>query len=191
MVDQNFRVQEEELGQFAGEKSLVKLSDGSGYYMTMSVFHGLHCIQRLHHYIYHDHYYPNISEAEDFALKAHTGKTSVESSMVAGGRLLIRLYRSLPRLAAPICAVQRRHDPRPNPLGSRVSGNPSFLDNTNLTLLHELTLTSRLDLYSSAGPVSRDWGKRTCVAWDPIADFVRERSFDPFEPGLLRHPTFG
>lgn len=76
-TDENFRAQEHELGQFAGQKSLVKLSDGSGYYVTVSVFHALHCVQRLHHYVYRDHYHPNLSEKDDFALKQHTGISSL------------------------------------------------------------------------------------------------------------------
>lgn len=74
-TDQAFRVPEEELGQFSGQKNLVQLSDGSGYYFTLAVFHGLHCVQRLHHFIHRDTYYDGISEADFIRLKSHTGVT--------------------------------------------------------------------------------------------------------------------
>lgn len=40
-------------------------------------------------------------------------------------------------------------------------------------------------------PVSQGLGKHTCVKWDSIFDWMKENSFDPFEPGILMHPIFG
>lgn len=67
------RVSKAELGQFAEDDTIVKLTDGSGYYSTVTVFHGLHCVNRLHHYLYPDHYYPDLDKDEQFLLKRHTG----------------------------------------------------------------------------------------------------------------------
>lgn len=72
------RVQKSDLGQFEGDDSIVELADGSGHYTTVAVFHGLHCVQRLHHYLYLDHYYPDLSENETFLLKRHTGTFSTD-----------------------------------------------------------------------------------------------------------------
>ncbi|KAI1406924.1 hypothetical protein F5Y13DRAFT_183815 [Hypoxylon sp. FL1857] len=69
---QNIRVKQEELGEFAGQKSLIELSDGSGFFVTIAVHHALHCVQRLHRYVYKDHYHVNLSEDDAFALKQHT-----------------------------------------------------------------------------------------------------------------------
>ncbi|EAQ86244.1 hypothetical protein CHGG_07497 [Chaetomium globosum CBS 148.51] len=69
---QNFRVQEHELGEYKGQKSIIQLSDGSGFYMTVAVQHALHCVQRLHHYLYKDHYYSGFSDNDTFALRQHT-----------------------------------------------------------------------------------------------------------------------
>ncbi|KAK8110390.1 uncharacterized protein PG998_006847 [Apiospora kogelbergensis] len=66
------RVSAEELGQFAGDDTIISLTDGSGYYTTVAVYHGLHCVQRLHHYLYPDHYYPDLDEDERFTLLRHT-----------------------------------------------------------------------------------------------------------------------
>ncbi|OPB40731.1 hypothetical protein A0O28_0008110 [Trichoderma guizhouense] len=73
MQHQNIRVHQDELGDFADDDSVVQLSDGSGYYYsTVAVFHGLHCIQRLHNSIYPEVYYPGLSEEEAFTLRRHT-----------------------------------------------------------------------------------------------------------------------
>lgn len=71
-TDQNVRVQEGELGEFKGQKSIIQLNDGSGFYVTVAVQHALHCVQRLHRYLYKDHYHAGLSEDDAFALKQHT-----------------------------------------------------------------------------------------------------------------------
>ncbi|RDA95408.1 hypothetical protein CP533_3436 [Ophiocordyceps camponoti-saundersi (nom. inval.)] len=140
MKHQNVRVPESELGQYAGDDSIVKLTDGSGYYTTVAVFHGLHCVQRLHHAIYADHYYPGLSEDETFLLKRHT-EHCID---------WLRQY------------VQCNAD---------------------------TTLIPIQWAADSPGPVSTDKGKHQCVVWEPIYEWMAEHSFDPFEPGLLVHPT--
>ncbi|OTA92520.1 hypothetical protein M434DRAFT_387171 [Hypoxylon sp. CO27-5] len=122
--NQNIRVKKEELGEFAGQKSLIELGDGSGFYGTVAVQHALHCVHRLYQYVYKDHYHANLSEEDVFALKQHTEH----------------------------CLDWLRHVP---------------------------------------SPVSKDWGKHQCVAWEPIVDSFAARAFDPFEPGVLVHPYFG
>ncbi|KAI1110465.1 hypothetical protein F5Y14DRAFT_454999 [Nemania sp. NC0429] len=69
--NQNLRISYEELGQFAEDDTIIKLSDGSGYFVTIAFYHGLHCVRRLHHYIYKDHYYSNATEWEIFMLRRH------------------------------------------------------------------------------------------------------------------------
>ncbi|KAI1670678.1 DUF3328 domain containing protein [Pyrenophora tritici-repentis] len=70
--NQNLRLTEEDLGQTFVDDSVVKLTDGSGVFATLTVFHGLHCIERLHHYLYFDHYYSTFTEEEKVLLKYHT-----------------------------------------------------------------------------------------------------------------------
>ncbi|PFH62854.1 hypothetical protein XA68_11635 [Ophiocordyceps unilateralis] len=141
-LDQNVRVPENELGQYAGDPSIVKLEDGSGYYTTVALFHGLHCVRRLHHAIYADHYYPGLSEEEASLLKRHT-EHCID---------WLRQY------------VQCNAD---------------------------TTLIPIQWAADSPGPVSTDHGKHQCVVWEPIYEWMAEHSFDPFEPGLLVHPTYG
>lgn len=71
--DQNLRVSDEEIGQFAEDDTIVQLTDGTGYFVTIAFYHGLHCVRRLHHYIYKDHYYGNLTERESFMLQRHAG----------------------------------------------------------------------------------------------------------------------
>ncbi|KAI1117594.1 hypothetical protein F5Y14DRAFT_354980 [Nemania sp. NC0429] len=66
------RVSNDELGGFKDDDSIVKLTDGSGYYVTISAFHGLHCLRRVHKYLWSEHYYPDLSEHDSFFLKRHT-----------------------------------------------------------------------------------------------------------------------
>jgi hypothetical protein len=63
------------MDQFAHDDTLIKLSDGSGYWTTLSVFHGLHCVKRLHHYIHKGFYYQNLTDPEEQRLLEHTGKS--------------------------------------------------------------------------------------------------------------------
>ncbi|GKZ68231.1 hypothetical protein AnigIFM50267_002859 [Aspergillus niger] len=105
MKNADIKVSHAELGEFAGDDSVIKLSDGSGYYVTVSAFHGLHCVKRLHMYIYAEHYYAGLSD--------------------------------------------------------------------------------------DANPVASDDGNHQCADWSQVEEWMAERSFDPFEPGLLVHPIFG
>lgn len=73
-LDSEVRVAHHELGEFEYDDSIIELGDKSGYYVTVSVFHGLHCIRRLHQYLYVDHYYSNLTDHEKFMLMRHTGK---------------------------------------------------------------------------------------------------------------------
>ena len=73
--DSEVRFSQDELGEYAGDDSSIELTDGSGYYVTVSVFHRLHCVRRLHQYLYPDDYYEGLSEREIFMLRRHTDKS--------------------------------------------------------------------------------------------------------------------
>lgn len=59
------------MGQFQDDDTVIRLTDGT-YYFTVSVFHGLHCVERVRKYIYKDHYYPDLTEMQSIALLKHT-----------------------------------------------------------------------------------------------------------------------
>ena len=77
MQHQNITLPKDSLGPFANDEGLVELSDGSGYFSTLAVFHGLHCLKRLHHYVHRDSYYPGLDDLGKDRLLFHTGKLSV------------------------------------------------------------------------------------------------------------------
>lgn len=74
---QNVRVTKDELGEFSEDDSLIELADGSGYYASLAVFHGLRCVQRLHHFIHKDFYYDDMNDDNLRRLKHHTGESTV------------------------------------------------------------------------------------------------------------------
>lgn len=71
MAHSEVRVSEEELGEYGGDDSIVELGDKSGYYVTVSAFHGLHCVRRLHQFLYPDVYYSDATEYENWILLRH------------------------------------------------------------------------------------------------------------------------
>lgn len=61
-----------ELGEFANMPGIVELSDGNGgYYATLSAYHSLHCIKRLHHLLHFDDYYPNMTGIKAQLIRHH------------------------------------------------------------------------------------------------------------------------
>jgi len=72
--DINIRLPKSDMDQFSHNANLVNLADGSGYWNTMAVYHGLHCIKRLHHYIHKEYYYEGLNGSEAFRLLEHTGE---------------------------------------------------------------------------------------------------------------------
>ena len=75
LIDQNIRLSKSELGERGEEECIIELPDG-GYYAAMTVYHALHCVKRLHHFIYLDHYHPNLTDSEHVLLMQHAGRSS-------------------------------------------------------------------------------------------------------------------
>lgn len=73
-ADQNIRLTEEDLAQTDADDTVVQLTDGSGSYGTLTVFHGLHCVERMHRYLHYDSYYSSFSDEEETLLIWHLGK---------------------------------------------------------------------------------------------------------------------
>ncbi|KAF2128709.1 hypothetical protein P153DRAFT_292948, partial [Dothidotthia symphoricarpi CBS 119687] len=80
---QNFRLQKEDFGPFANDENLVQLSDKSGYFATIAVYHGLHCLKRFHHYLYQDEYYPDMSADDKRRLLFHAATDKAQHQCVA------------------------------------------------------------------------------------------------------------
>ncbi|KAL4908815.1 hypothetical protein BDW74DRAFT_174047 [Aspergillus multicolor] len=164
MQHQNIRLQRHELGPFAQDESVIELADGSGYFATLAVFHGLHCLKRFHHYIHRDSYYPNTTAEDEARLLYHTGelykplkgegKTSIDPSFWFAEHCVdwLRQY------------VQCNAD------------------------------TTLIPFYWGAGqthPLAVDKAEHQCVKWEPLEHWMAEHSFDAFQQGLLVHPLYG
>ncbi|KAI0556237.1 hypothetical protein F4679DRAFT_578359 [Xylaria curta] len=66
-----FRASLEEM-EHAGESidDAVEIADG-GYVAELGVYHELHCLRHLRFYLYRDHYYPNLTIAQDQWIQVH------------------------------------------------------------------------------------------------------------------------
>lgn len=55
----------------------------------------------------------------------------------------------------------------------------------------DVSLTTYRWTDDSPLPVADFASPKVCVNWDALADWQRERLWDPLVPGLLKHPKFG
>ncbi|MCJ1414132.1 hypothetical protein MMC32_000457 [Xylographa parallela] len=67
----NVRISEDEMRQLGKLDSNIPLPDG-GYFGSLTVFHQLHCVYRLHQAIYPKFYWPNMTEEEAFLNLGHS-----------------------------------------------------------------------------------------------------------------------
>ncbi|KAK1834734.1 hypothetical protein QBC39DRAFT_342707 [Podospora conica] len=65
------RLTHDEMRALGREAEGVRLTDGSGFLGQLTVYHNLHCVQRLHRFIHLDYYFPNITEREYRLLHVH------------------------------------------------------------------------------------------------------------------------
>lgn len=81
-LDSNIRLSIHELSEdYRDNPALAELSDGSGIYGSVAVFHSVHCIKRLRYLFYADHYHGNATEREMFELKRYGGECRVLLSL--------------------------------------------------------------------------------------------------------------
>ncbi|KAF2198298.1 hypothetical protein GQ43DRAFT_359494, partial [Delitschia confertaspora ATCC 74209] len=142
LQNHNLFLRKSQLKPFENDENLVGLSNNSGYLTTLTVFHALHCVKRLHHYLYKDSYYPNMSTFDDQKLQHH-----IEHCVD-----LIRQY------------IQCNVD-------------------TTIIPFHWVE--------GKTQPVGMDMAEHQCVDWNMLDSWAGERSFDPFEPGVLVVPGGG
>jgi len=69
---QNIHISLDELKHFEGRESeAIAFPDGSGFMAQLQVYHDLHCLKRIHHTMWPEYYYPNITDREREELKFH------------------------------------------------------------------------------------------------------------------------
>jgi len=71
LKDMHIKLTKEEV-EALGVRTL-ELSDHSGFVGSLEVYHDLHCLKRIRHYIYRETYFPNVTEEEWARHTFHTG----------------------------------------------------------------------------------------------------------------------
>ncbi|KAG6002682.1 hypothetical protein E4U21_002834 [Claviceps maximensis] len=57
----------------------VPVPEGGGYLGTLNVYHELHCLKRLHQYMYPDYYFPNLSPQQHEMNRLHNGASPIDT----------------------------------------------------------------------------------------------------------------
>ncbi|EEH37758.2 hypothetical protein PAAG_00679 [Paracoccidioides lutzii Pb01] len=65
--DENIMVESKYIKHYDREDITVRIPDGDGYIGTLNVYHELHCLKRIHQYMYPDYYFTDLS-AEDIEM---------------------------------------------------------------------------------------------------------------------------
>jgi hypothetical protein len=59
---ENIRIEPEVVEHYGRLDTAIQIPDGSGYMAVLNVYHELHCIKRIHQYMYKEHYFPDLDE---------------------------------------------------------------------------------------------------------------------------------
>ncbi|CZS88194.1 hypothetical protein WAI453_000614 [Rhynchosporium graminicola] len=59
---ENIRLEPEIMAHYGRLDSGVALPDGDGYIGVLNVYHELHCLKRIHQYMYQEHYWPDLDD---------------------------------------------------------------------------------------------------------------------------------
>ncbi|KAK4508358.1 hypothetical protein PRZ48_002096 [Zasmidium cellare] len=59
--NQNIRIEPDVMRRLGREDIGIKVPGEDAYLGTLNVFHELHCLKRLHQYMYQEHYFPNLT----------------------------------------------------------------------------------------------------------------------------------
>lgn len=81
------RVEPEYYKHYGREHIGVGVPGSDDYIGTLNVFHELHCIKRLHQFMYTDYYFPDFTPHQLEMNRLHNGMIKHHPSFVAGTRL--------------------------------------------------------------------------------------------------------
>ncbi|MCJ1379343.1 hypothetical protein MMC17_002444 [Xylographa soralifera] len=68
---ENIRLEPEVMEHYGRSDIGVALPEGNGYIGTLNVYHELHCIKRLHQYMYQEYYWNDITDAQRETNRVH------------------------------------------------------------------------------------------------------------------------
>jgi hypothetical protein len=77
LIDIHIRItpEEHDLLLVPRNRSTLQLSDGTGYLIGLGVYHELHCLKWIRHWIHRDVYWPDLTGAALEERKWHIGRT--------------------------------------------------------------------------------------------------------------------
>ncbi|KAK1981467.1 hypothetical protein LZ30DRAFT_592653 [Colletotrichum cereale] len=69
--DENILLEPEYIRHYGRQDTAVEVPEGGRYIGTLNVYHELHCLKRIHHFMYSDHYFPGLSEHQKELNRLH------------------------------------------------------------------------------------------------------------------------
>lgn len=72
-IDENILLEPEYIDHYGRLDTTVEVPEGGRYIGTLNVFHELHCLKRIHQFMYSDYYFPDISEHQKEVNRLHNG----------------------------------------------------------------------------------------------------------------------
>ena len=145
----------------------VALPDG-GYFATLMAWHGLHCVKRLHHYMYEDYYFPNLTDAERLLNEVHNSEISSFNYYPCYQYRLQRL----------LIVVYTDH----------------CLDMIRQTIMcqGDTQLLTMKWIPEARIPTGNFSSPHKCVNWEKLNSWAASRRIAQLlKPGYLNHPTLG
>ncbi|KAL8665678.1 MAG: hypothetical protein Q9202_001988 [Teloschistes flavicans] len=101
----NIRVSEKTLRKVNG--SSIAFADGDGYYAQLSMFHELHCLKRIRHFIHKDYYNPD--QSDDARRPDHCLEVLRQGVMCRGDISLVTFVWS-PKKRLPLADFSQPHE---------------------------------------------------------------------------------
>ncbi|GJC97744.1 hypothetical protein ColKHC_06570 [Colletotrichum higginsianum] len=71
--DENILLEPEYIQHYGRQDTAVEVPEGGRYIGTLNVYHELHCLKRIHHFMYSDHYFPGLSTHQKELNRLHNG----------------------------------------------------------------------------------------------------------------------
>lgn len=88
LPDENIRVEPEYMRDLGRENIGVAIPEGGGYIGTLNVYHEIHCLKRIHQFMYPEHYFPEFTPHQHEINRLHNGNATKDTSPTCGNESL-------------------------------------------------------------------------------------------------------
>lgn len=79
---ENIILEPEVMKHYGREDSGVALPEGGGYLGTLNVYHELHCLKRIHQYMYQEYYWKDLDAKQLEMNRLHNGIYPLEHFLI-------------------------------------------------------------------------------------------------------------